>query len=139
RAQAPADQHRDFHRLLVVQARIDLRLVGAREIRLLESARAADALGDVLARELEVHAAEHAALLLVNSEPAPQLAPDLLEAPGLVALGGRLRIAVHRVTDPEHPRACRAHGANHARQMCVDVLRTEARDEREPAWLVLRI
>src|SRR6476619_6031124 len=83
RSQAPADQHRDLHRLLVVQARIHLRLVRAREVRFLEPASAADAFGDVVAGELEVPAAEHAALFLVDPERGAQLGADVVEAPGL--------------------------------------------------------
>src|SRR5690606_12890585 len=94
RAQAPADQHRELHRLLVVQTRVDLRLVRAREVGFLEAARAADALRDVVARELEVHAAQVAALLLVDPERRTQLGADVVEAPRLDAFGGRLGVAV---------------------------------------------
>src|SRR5512143_1431452 len=66
RAQAPGDQQRDLHGLLVVQPRVHLRFVCARENGLAQPARAADALGHVVARELEMYAAEVAALLLVD-------------------------------------------------------------------------
>ena len=62
------DAHRQLQRLLVVQSRIDLRLVGAREIRVGETAGAARALGDVFTGQLEVHAAEPRAELAVNAE-----------------------------------------------------------------------
>ena len=52
------DPHRDLERLLVVEPRIDAALVRALEAGLVEPARAADALGDVVAGELEVNAAE---------------------------------------------------------------------------------
>src|SRR5262245_5082226 len=67
-AQPAADQHRDLHRLLVVEPRVDGGLVSAGEIRLFQAAGAAHALRDVVAGELEVHAAEPAALLLMNAE-----------------------------------------------------------------------
>ena len=57
-----------LQRLLVVEARIDAGLVRALEVGLREAARAADALGDVLAGELEVHAAEARAELGVELE-----------------------------------------------------------------------
>ena len=60
--------HGDFHGLLVVQARIHLGAVRLVQIALREAAGAADALGDVVARQLEMHAAEIAALLLVDAE-----------------------------------------------------------------------
>ena len=63
-----ADEHRELERLLVVEPRIDRRLVGAREIRVGEAASTAGALGDVLARELDVHAAQERAVRLVDLE-----------------------------------------------------------------------
>ena len=89
--------------------------------------------------ELEMHAAQVAALLLMNAERGAQLGADVVEPPRLVALGRRLGVAVHRIADPQHAGARRAHGANDARQVRVDVLRAEARDQRQAPGLVVRI
>ena len=62
--------HRELEGLLVVESWVDLRAVGARKIALLESTRAADALGHVLACELEVHAAQAAAVLAMDPSQA---------------------------------------------------------------------
>src|SRR6187455_1017435 len=53
-----ADQHCEFERLFVIEPRIHGRLVGPREVRVGQTARAPGTLGDVFAGELDVHAAE---------------------------------------------------------------------------------
>src|SRR5690606_21122605 len=100
--QSPGDQHSDLHRLFVVEARIDLRLVRARQIRLGQPSRAAGALRDVVAGQLEVDAAEIAAELAVDAKRCGELVADIVEAARLFALGRRLGIAVHRVAYPKH-------------------------------------
>src|SRR5690606_29890962 len=124
--QAPGDQHRDLHRLIVVQARVDLRLVRAREIGLRQTARAAGAFRDVSTGELEMHAAQHASHLAVDPERRAQLLADVLEPASLVPVGRRLGVAVHRIADPEHLRSGAPDGLDHARQVLLDVLHTEA-------------
>ena len=47
---APGDHQRQLQRLFVVQARIHLRAIGARKVRIRQAARAAGAFGDILAR-----------------------------------------------------------------------------------------
>ena len=79
-----------------------MRLVGAREVRVGEAARAAGAFGDVFARELDVHAAQERAIGLVNLERQLELAEDVLEAARLEAAGAGLGVAVHGIADPQH-------------------------------------
>ena len=62
------NQQRHFQRLLVVQTRVHVAAIGAAQVRLAQPAGAADALGDVLAGQLEMHAAEHRAQPAVNLE-----------------------------------------------------------------------
>src|ERR1043166_2828747 len=57
-AQVARDAHGALERLLVVEARVDAALVGALEVDVGQTARAAGALGDVLAGELDVEAAQ---------------------------------------------------------------------------------
>ena len=52
------DRHGDLQRLLVVEARVDGRAVGALQVDLGQFARAAGALGDVFAGQLQVDAAQ---------------------------------------------------------------------------------
>ena len=60
--------HRDFHGLLIVQARIDGRLVSVRKIAIGQTTRATRALGNILARQLKVHAAKVTAHSLVHTK-----------------------------------------------------------------------
>lgn len=52
------NQHRKLQRLLVIQARIDGSLVGAREIALGQFARATDAFGNVFSGQFQVDATQ---------------------------------------------------------------------------------
>ena len=94
--------HRELERLLVVEARIDRGLYARSRSSFGEAARAADALGDVLAGELDVHAAEPRAELGVQLEALLELADDLVEPARLDPLRRRLGVAVHRIADPQH-------------------------------------
>src|ERR1700750_2137169 len=82
------DQHRHFQRLLVVEAWIDHRAVGAVEIALDEGAGATETFGNTLARELEMHATEACAGRGVDVEGLVEFARDVGEAAGLVAVAG---------------------------------------------------
>src|SRR6516225_10547849 len=70
------DQHGELECLLVVQPRIDARAVGTRKVRVGESAGAAGALGNIIARQLDVHTAEVGAHVGVNAERKIELAQD---------------------------------------------------------------
>src|SRR5579863_5946135 len=84
-SQVARDAHRHLERLLVVQARIDAALVRALEVGLRQPARAADAFGDVLAGQLDVHASEPRAELGVQREALLELVDDLVKPPRLDA------------------------------------------------------
>src|SRR5690606_25860360 len=62
------DQERELQRLAAVQARIAMRVIAAGEIGLADLARAADALGHVLPRHLEMHAARMGTLSMVHAK-----------------------------------------------------------------------
>src|SRR4051794_35681540 len=104
-AQVARDAHRALERLLVVEPRVDAGLVGALEVDVRQAARAARALGDVLAGELDVDAAQVRAELGVEHEALLELVDDLVEPAGLDAAGGGLGVGVPRVADPEPPAA----------------------------------
>src|SRR5690606_42065289 len=78
------DQHRGFQRLLVVQARIDGGTVGTLQVDFGQRTRAAHALGDVFAGQLQVHAAQARARGGMDVERLLDLAADVVEAAGLV-------------------------------------------------------
>src|SRR5690606_23973954 len=99
------DRHRDFQRLLVVEPRIDRGAVGALQVRVLQLARAAGAPGDVLAGQLQVHAAQAGAGGGVQVAALFAVAEDVGEAAGLVAVAGALGVAVHGGAHPRHATA----------------------------------
>src|ERR1700730_9491434 len=74
------DRHGQFKRLFGGQARIDLRPVGADKVGFGESARPTDALGHVFPRQLDMHAAEHGARLLMNAKGRLDFPEDVVEA-----------------------------------------------------------
>ena len=79
------DEERELERLHVVQARVAQRLVLRRQRRLVDLLRAAEALGDVVAGELDVDAAGVGARGAVRLEEALDLVDDVVEATRLVA------------------------------------------------------
>ena len=87
-------------RLHPVEPRVADRLVAVAEVDLGELLAAADALGDVVAGELDVDAAGPGAERAVHVEEALDLLDDVVEAAGLVARGRLEGVAVHRVAHP---------------------------------------
>ena len=79
-------EERELERLHVVQARVAQRLVARREGRLVDVLGAAEALGDVVAGELDVDAARVRADRAVRLEEALDLVDDVVEATRLVAV-----------------------------------------------------
>jgi len=75
----------------------------------------------------------------VNLKGQLQLAQNVLEAARLQTARTCLGIAVHRIADPQHLLPGLAHRLDCTRQGLLDVLDTEAMNERQPARLVLRI
>ena len=134
-----ATRNASSRRLHVVQARVAQRLVARRERGLVDLLRAAEALGDVVAGELDVDAAGEGADGAVRLEEAAHLVDDVVEATRLVAGGRRDAVAVHRVGDPQRGGARVAHGLEQRRQRVADLARAHARDEREPAGLAVRV
>ncbi|RBQ74745.1 hypothetical protein VDGD_21377 [Verticillium dahliae] len=95
------NQEGQLQRLLLVQSRVaEARVVG-RQIVLVEVLAAAEALGHGVARELEMHAAEEAALLLVDLQRLLQLLENVAKLARLDAAARRLRVAVHGIALPD--------------------------------------
>ena len=85
---------------LAVEPRVAGRLVALVQVVLEDLVAAADALGDVVAGELDVDAAGVGAERAVDLEEALDLVQHVVEAAGLVAAGRLEGVAVHRVADP---------------------------------------
>src|SRR5439155_25576039 len=84
-------------RLAGVEPRVAMRQVVCAEALLAELLGAADAFGDVLAGQLEMHPAGIAPLGEMHGKRAMQLVEDAVEDPRLVAGRRGDRVAVHRV------------------------------------------
>src|SRR6266576_653275 len=133
------DLEGELYGLAGVEARVTMRQVVGGETVLADLLRAADAFGDVLAGQFEMHAAGIAALGEVDCEGAVQLIEDAVEDPRLVTGGGGDRVAVHRVDAPHDLATFALHGADQGRQFCLDLVGAHARDQREVAGVVRRV
>src|SRR5215831_14495222 len=94
-----------------VEARVAMRVVALGERLLADLLRAADAFGDVLAGQFEMHAAGIAAFRQMDCEGAVQFVEDAVEDTRFIASRGGDRVAVHRVDAPYDLAALALHGA----------------------------
>ncbi len=78
---------------------------------------AAEALGDVVSGELDVHTSGPGPDLAVDGEEPLDLGQDVVEVPGLAAPFADERVAVHRVALPHHRMPGAAHGLEQRGQM----------------------
>ena len=92
------------------------------QVEVLDALGAAEALGDVLAGQLDVHAAGVGAQPAVHLEVAEHLVDDPVEVPGLVAVGRLVGVAVHRVALPDHLGAGRGDLLHDRRQRVADLV-----------------
>src|SRR5437879_12045844 len=92
---------REIKRLSCVQPRIAKRLVAEVELGPANRLGAAEACGDILAREREMHPAGPRADLAVRGEKAFQLVQDLVEPPRLATARRDAPEAVHRIARPD--------------------------------------
>src|SRR6185437_2738902 len=106
------DQECKLDGLFAVQSRIHLGLVGPRQVLFTRTARAADAFGDIFARNLHMHAAELAFERAVYVEGLLHFAVNVFEVSCLKSARGGLRVAVHGVANPDRVAAFRLHGLN---------------------------
>src|SRR5690606_3443338 len=97
--------------------------------------RAARALRHILAGHLGVDTAAKAAFRAMHGEKAAHFREDALERARLVAVVRLDDIAVHRVAGPHDRVAFTQHGAHQRWQAALDLVVTEAGDERHPTRL----
>ncbi len=94
---------------------------------------AADALGHVVAGELDVDPARVGAKLPVHLEEAGHLVEHVVEPPGLVPARRLERVAVHRVADPHELRSALGDRLDQRGKTVAHLLGAHPRDERQPA------
>src|SRR5690625_2567384 len=123
------DQEGQLEGLLVVQARIDQCLVAAGQSLLVDLPGSAEHLGDVVTGQLHVQPGGNRPQPLVDLEEAHHLVEDVLEAAGLVAVGGGDRVAVHGIGDPGDLGSRIAHSLDQGGQTIADVPGSHAGDE----------
>src|SRR5215203_1465157 len=133
------DEERQLEALLVVEPGVADRLVAQVEVGVEDLLRPADALGDVVARELDVDAAGHGAERAVHLEEPLDLLDDVVEVAGLVARGRLVGVAVHGVAHPRHRGPRGGDLLDDGRQRLTDVAGTHPRDEGQPAGLAIGV
>src|SRR5580698_5817180 len=99
---ALSDQHSQLERLLVVQPRIYGRPVSPLQVCVGKATGAPRALGNVLAGELDMHAAEVRPHFRVDPECQVELFEDVLKPPRLQPTHRGLGIPMHGIADPQH-------------------------------------
>ena len=133
------DEERELQSLLVVEAWVAHRLVALLEVCGEDLLGPPEALGDVIAGQLDVDAAGVGAEAPMDLEEAPDLVDDVVEVACLVA-GGRLEgVAVHRVADPHHARALGGDPLDEGRQGIADLPGAHPGDEGQPPRGALRV
>src|SRR5699024_9702383 len=133
------DEERQLQGLLGVHAWIDGRVVALRQVHVGDGLSATDDLGDVVARELYVHAARVGAECAVDLEEALDLVDDAVEVAGLVAIGAGVGVAVHRVGLPDDLVSGGFHGLHDRWQDVADLVVAHAGDQRQSTRIVVRV
>lgn len=162
----PRNQKGQLERLLLIQPGIAVGRVIGVQILIVQALAAARALGDRVARELEVHAAQEGAVLLVDLERGGELREDVVEGARFDACGGAagvsggrrlvcwfaslrckegrgggdgLCLPVHRIALPHDDVAAALDGFDVAAQHRLDLVGSVARDQRDLADVLARI
>src|SRR3954454_10217258 len=126
------DPEREVERLTCVQARVTERFVARVELLFEHGLGAAEALGHVLAGDLEVDASGPGADLAMGGEEPLDLTQHVVEPARLVTGAGDEAVRVHRIADPDDWNLGLANGAQERRQELLHAACAEARDERQP-------
>lgn len=135
------DQKGQLQSLLLIQTRVAKRSVVGGQVILVKTFAAAQALGDGVARQLKVHAAQVAALLLVDAQRLLELLVNVVEATSLDAGARRQGVAVHGVALPDDAAAVLGvlDGADVPGQELGNLASAVAGDEGNLASLALRV
>ena len=132
-------EERQIDRLGAVQARIAMGVIARGQVLLRHRRCAAQTLGHLLARHLNVHAARISAFGGQNVHEAAHFGQDAIERPRLVAARRCDRVAVHGIAGPHDRPALPFHGTDERRQVLGDFVRPEPADERQSSRLVVGI
>src|SRR5581483_1964427 len=120
------DQERHVDRLLGVETGIADRVIAVVEILVRDRSRAAEALGDIVAGHLQMHAAGIGALRRVDREEGTHLRQDAVERPRLVTRCRGDRVAVHGIAGPHDDPTFALHRAHQRRQVVGGLVGAEA-------------
>src|SRR5712672_1858825 len=110
----------------MIEARINLRPVRSLQVAVGQAAGPTGAFRDVIAGQLDVHAAEIGTHVCMDAEGQVELFEDVLEAPRLQPAGAGLGVAVHGITYPQHAVAGGPDSLDRAWQGVLDILRAKA-------------
>src|SRR5215469_4847345 len=102
-------------------------------------ARTTGAFCDVLSCHLQMHAPSIGTFSLVDLEKAADLFQNQIEWPGFVTRRRGDRVAVHRITRPQHNPALALYRADQWRKKLPDLFGTKPANQRQAAWLIVRI
>ena len=127
------DPEGEVDTLAPVEAWIAHRLVAVIELVLRQRFGTSEALGDVVAGELDMDAAGPGAFGAVGADEPGDLAEDVVEVPGLAAVGSAEGVGVHRVARPDDRVTGVGDGPEQRSQTRFDGRGTHPRDQREPA------
>jgi hypothetical protein len=97
----PRNQKRQLQRLLLIKPGIAVRRVVVAQVLIIQALATPRALRDRVARELQVHAAQEGAVLLMDFECRRQLRKDTVERAGLDACWGTASIAAGGLADAQ--------------------------------------
>src|ERR687898_2183322 len=129
------DPEGQVERLAGVQPRVAHRVVSVLEVVTENFLGAAETLGDVLARELDVHTPGPDVSGVAGGEETAQLAHDVLEAPCLVTAVVHESVPVHRVARPHDRMPGHAHRAQKRRKPLLDAVGAHAAVQDETTGL----
>src|SRR5215207_401278 len=133
------DHEGEVQRLAAIEPGVARRFVAVVQIVLDYLVAPADALGHVVAGELDVDAPRMGAEPAVHLEEAGDLVEDVVQPAGLVSVGRLERVAVHRVADPYDRRPVLGDPLHQGRQNLADLAGAQPGDERQPARFATRV
>ncbi len=131
------DVERNFHCLLIVQARIELCLVGCVEVTFGQAARASDTFGDILAGSSRwtPPSREPYCRWMANDMQVRE-ARD--QSGGFASVSGGERVAMHWVANPKDLVSFGSNRFDQARKLLFDLVLSQAMNESQSARFVFR-
>lgn len=126
----------DFHRLFVIQPRVDGAAIVTCEVGFGEIAWSAGAFRDIFAGEFEMNTGESSADLAVDAEGRDDFRDDIIEGARFDAIAGSLGVAVHGIAAPEDSQVCFLNGFGEPWEFGSDFVGPEAVNESQSSGFV---